>query len=172
MEISFRKLLPHESQIYREIRLECLKNFPDWFGSTYDEQILLPKLAGEITIEEAKPEKFILGAFADKSLIGICGFTKETRKKTRHRAEITQVYLKPDFQSKKIGQQMILAMVTEAFANPEVEQLELGVETNNHPAIRVYEKAGFERFGHIKNYFKNAGKYFDEYLMVLYRNAV
>jgi ribosomal protein S18 acetylase RimI-like enzyme len=171
MSITFRKLQPGESKIYRELRLECLKNFPNWFGSTYEEQILLPKLTGEITIEDGSREKFILGAFSDNILIGICAFNQEARRKVRHRAEITQVYLKPEYQGKKIGQQMIRSIVSEAFANPEIEQLELGVETSNFSAIRVYEKNGFEQFGHIKNFFKDGKKYFDEYLMVLYRKT-
>ena len=67
---------------------------------------------------------------------------------------------------------MIRALVKEAFANSEVEQLELGVESNNAGAIRVYENAGFQRFGHLKHFFKDNGKYFDEYLMVLYRDPI
>jgi ribosomal protein S18 acetylase RimI-like enzyme len=169
MEIIYRKLRPEETGVYREIRLECLKNFPDWFGSVYEEQVVLPKLMGETTIEEQKPEKFIFGAFSDGKLIGICGFTKEMRKKTKHRAEVTQVYVKPEYQGKKIGEGMMRALAKEAFTNPEVEQLELGVETNNPSAIRTYEKAGFTTFGHIKHYFKDGDKYFDEYLMVLYK---
>jgi ribosomal protein S18 acetylase RimI-like enzyme len=171
MDIIYRKLRPEETAAYREIRLECLKNFPDWFGSVFEEQVNIPKLHGETVIEEQKPESFILGAFVGDKLVGICGFTKETRIKTKHRAEVTQVYVKPEYQGKKMGEGMIRALAKEAFANPEVEQLELGVETNNPSAIRTYEKVGFTTFGHIKHYFKVGDKYFDEYLMVLYRNS-
>jgi len=172
MEVVYRKLKPDETGIYRQIRLECLRQFPDWFGSTYEESIKLEKLHGEKIIEQAKPEKFILGAFSGDALIGICACSRELRRKTGHRAEITQVYIKPEFQGKKIGEGMIRAMIKEAFLDEEVEQLELGVETTNASAIGLYEKVGFEHCGHIKHYFKDRGRYFDEYLMILYRNPI
>lgn len=169
-EISFRRLLPTDSASYRTIRLECLKNFPQYFGSTYEEQVLLPKLAWETFIETQDPHRFIVGAFEGEALFGICGVNLETRAKTQHIGEIIQMYVKPEYSGKKLGLKLIQAAVAEAFKNPLVEQLLLNVVTTNISANRVYEQAGFVEYGVLKNNFKHNGEYSDQRMMVLFRN--
>ena len=52
MEIQLKKLQPHESISYREIRLECLKNFPKNFGSNYQDEKTKAKLFFQPYIEQ------------------------------------------------------------------------------------------------------------------------
>lgn len=170
MEIITRRLHSHESGKYRAIRLECLKNFPQYFGSTYEEQVLLAKLAWETFIETQDPHRFTVGAFDDEALIGICGVNLETRAKTQHIGEIIQMYVKPEYSGKKLGLKLIQAAIAEAFKNPLVEQLLLNVVTTNISANRVYEEAGFVEYGILKNNFKYDGEYSDQRMMVLFRN--
>lgn len=169
MEIRYRKLTSQESGLYRTIRLECLKNAPEYFGSTYDEQIALPKLAFESYIEAQTPDKFTVGAFDEDKLIGICSVSLETRKKTKHIGEIIQMYVKPEYKGNKIGLHLLQTAMQAAFANPDIEQLLLSVVTTNEPANRVYDEAGFKEYGRLKNNFKADGSYMDQRLMVYYR---
>ena len=74
MNISYRKLRSIDSEKYREIRLESLKLHPESFGSGYEEQSVLPKLKFEKSLEEPIDDRFVLGAFDDRGLIGICAF--------------------------------------------------------------------------------------------------
>jgi RimJ/RimL family protein N-acetyltransferase len=169
MEITYTKLSPLESGLYRAIRLECLRDFPQNFGSTYEEQVALPKLAWEEFIEQHSPDKFTIGAFDGDTIIGICSVNLETRKKTRHVGEIIQMYVKPEYSGRKIGLQLIETTIAEAFGVPHVEQLVLSVVTTNIPANRVYEKAGFVEYGKLKHHFKTGNEYADQRMMVLYR---
>jgi RimJ/RimL family protein N-acetyltransferase len=171
MNITYRKLSPEESRKYKAIRLQCLKNFPEYFGSTYEEQITLPKLPFETYIEEQTPDKFTVGAFDREKLIGICSVSLETRKKTRHIGEIIQMYVNSAYKGKKIGLNLLQAAMQEAFSNPEIEQLKLSVVTTNASANRIYDQAGFKEYGHLKNNFKSDGQYFDQRLMVYYRSG-
>lgn len=51
------KLLePQDSSAYRDVRLEALKEYPEFFGSGYKQQLTLEKLYFERLIEE-KSEK-------------------------------------------------------------------------------------------------------------------
>lgn len=43
MNIEYRNLSPHESSIYRAIRLESLEKFPASFGAQYQEALQLEK---------------------------------------------------------------------------------------------------------------------------------
>lgn len=166
MEIVYRKLTPPESGEYRKIRLESLQNAPDNFGSTYESESKKAKLAFEQNIEEQPEGKFIIGAFADGKLIGICGFSRESSPKQLHWGYIIQMYVKPQYRGKKIGKGLLDKTMAEAFKVPGIEQLILGVITNNHNAVKVYERAGFTEYGLLKNCFKSGDKYFDERFMV------
>ena len=170
MEIHYRKLASDDSALYRAIRLECLEHFPEFFGATYGEQIALPKLAFETYIEEQKPDKFTVGAFDGDALIGICSVDIETRKKTRHIAEIIQMYVKPEYKGNKIGLHLLQTAMQEAFKDPEVQLLKLSVVTTNESAYRIYDQAGFKEYGRLKNNFRSDGEYADQRLMVYYRS--
>src|SRR5215207_8530511 len=74
MSIIIRKLQSHESSMYREVRLGCLKNASDYFGSTYEEEVSNPKFMFETFIENGSPDHVMFGAFTEERLIGITGF--------------------------------------------------------------------------------------------------
>ena len=97
MDIIYRRLKPTESLIYRELRLECLKNHPESFGSSYESQATLSQLAYEKFIKESNPQQFVVGAFAQDQLIGICAFAQELKTKRAHEGTIIQVYVKIGF---------------------------------------------------------------------------
>ena len=111
----------------------------------------------------------MMGAFESEKLFGICGFIQELGPKVKHRGLIMQMYVQPEYQGKKLGLQLLQATIAEAFRIPTVEQIVLGVITNNLNAIKIYEQAGFKEFGLHPNYLKIGDRYFDEKLMVLFR---
>lgn len=76
MDIEYRRLLPLESLIYRNIRLECLRDFPDAFCSRYEDALLQEKTGFQLSIENSDEQKFVVGAFDDKIIIGICAFER------------------------------------------------------------------------------------------------
>jgi len=170
MDIQYRKLKSKDSKLYRDLRLESLKEYPDSFCSSYADQVVKPKLAFETYIEQGHSEKFIIGAFLEDRLIGICGFYRPDEGRSEHRGEIIQMYVKPDYQGRKIGQTLLQATLDEAFALPDLEHIELGVLTNGKSANRVYERAGFQEYGLQKNFFKKGNAYSHQRLMVIQRD--
>lgn len=169
MPTHYRKLTPSDTQAYRAIRLECLKNFPNNFSSTFEDESAKPKLAFENYIKEQGTDKFMMGAFDGEKLMGICGFFQEQQNKTRHIGSIIQMYVQASYAGRGIGLALLQATMEEAFKNPEIEQLMLGVITTNKSANRIYEKAGFKEYGIYKKQFKAGTDYADQRLMVLYR---
>lgn len=169
MPIIIRKLQPHESSIYREIRLSCMKNASDYFGSTYEEEILNPKLKFETFIENDSQTHFMFGAFERDKLIGITGFHRMERQRDRHRGEVVQVYVDANYRGQNVGEKLIRSVLKNAFALEGIEQVQLSVIAGNEKAIKLYEKIGFRTFSIQQNYFKIGDGYKDQQFMQLFK---
>ncbi len=168
MQIIYRKLKSNEAQDFRRVRLECLKNFPESFGTLYEDEAGKAKLYFEEKIEQNVPDIFFFGAFTgDDELIGIAGFLRGDRTKTRHRGEIAAIYVNPDFRGRAIGENLLRALINSVFDSDGIEQVHLTVVADNESAVRLYERIGFETFGVQKNYFKFGEKYWDQRFMQL-----
>jgi ribosomal protein S18 acetylase RimI-like enzyme len=170
MSIIIRKLQPHESAIYREVRLSCLKNAPKYFGSTYEEEVLNPKLTFETFIEDDSPDHVMFGAFDNERLIGITGFNRMARQRAMHRGEIVQVYVDSGHRGQNIGEKLIRHVLEYAFALDGVEQVQLSVIAGNKTAIKLYEKVGFRTFGVQARYFKAGDTYMDQQFMQVFKS--
>ena len=167
--IVYRKLQPDDVGQYRALRLECLKLFPELFGSTYEEEAAKPRLKFETLIAEGSDDDLMLGAFCENQLIGIAGFIRSQRRKIRHRGEVVQVYVNPEYRGKKIGENLMRKLLEKIFTIVGIEQVELGVVCGNTSAITLYEKLGFEKYGVQKNYFKDGERYYDQQFMQLFK---
>lgn len=141
--ISYRKLGSADSAQYREIRLESLKLHPESYGSTYEEQSKLPKLMFERALEKGADDRLLFGAFDGEMLIGICGFVQRNWFGLSDAGTIVQPYVKSAYRGRRIGLSLVQAVIDEAFQDPDVRQIVLGVNPDNTSAIRVYEQAGF-----------------------------
>jgi ribosomal protein S18 acetylase RimI-like enzyme len=149
MTIIYRKLDPSDAARYREIRLESLKAHPEAFGASYEKQAKMPKLMFEAAIEEPVDERFVVGAFDGEDLVGILGFVPFAMGRSLvpgSAGTLIQMYVRPSYRGKKIGLGLTKAVVKEAFKNPEIEQIVLGVKEGNLSANRVYEQAGFRTY--------------------------
>lgn len=167
MQIVYRKLKCSDALEFRQIRLECLKTFPESFGTVYEDEVGKKKLYFEEMIEQESADIFFFGAFAEDKLIGEAGFVRGNRTKTRHRGEIVAMYVNPNFHGQKIGENLLRELLKAVFELENIEQVSLTVVADNRSAVRLYERVGFETFGVQKNYFKFGEKYWDQRFMQL-----
>lgn len=170
MDIIIRKLQPHQSAIYREVLLACLKNAPEFFGTTYEEAALTPKFSFETYIETNSQDHVMFGAFDGEPLIGITGFNRIARKRASHRGEVVQVYVEPAYRGQNIGEKLLRHTLDYAFGLEGIEQVQLSVITSNTTAIKLYEKLGFKSFGVQPRYFKVEDDYLDQQFMQLFES--
>ena len=68
------------------------------------------------------------------------------------------------FWGRGVGTEVVGALVTEAFARPDVTRVFATVHMDNPVSMRVLEKNGFERFGLAKRYLLIAGEWRDHVL--------
>ncbi len=169
MNIEYQKLNFCNLEAYRKIRLESLKEYPDSFGASYEDQKVKEKLGFEEYIEQELPDKFIVGAFDTAKLIGICGFFRQDNARRKNAGEIIQMYVQPKYQRNMVGYWLLQTTLEEAFKIPEIDNIELGVFTANQNANTLFDNAGFEEYGLIESHVNDLGKKLDRRLMVLSR---
>ena len=167
--VTYSVLQPSESLLYRSIRLESLKTYPNSYGSNYEDQQQRKELGFEGIIKQQLPDQFIMGAFQANQLLGICGFYRNQDEREQHKGAIIQMYVRPSFQGQKIGYALLKATLERGFHLPEVERINLGVYAHNIAAIQIYKKVGFEVYGIEKNCLKIKEGYIDLLLMSLLR---
>jgi RimJ/RimL family protein N-acetyltransferase len=166
MSITYKTLSASHIDKYRAIRLECLKNYPQNFGSLYEEELQSKQLKFDKIIAEDNGTDFLYGAFDDEKLVGICGCIKENRVKTKHTTEISHIYLKNEYSGKGIATELLKLSIKKIFSNVVTEQIILAVVASNLQAIKLYKAIGFE-YGFFENYYKFDNKYESLVMMIL-----
>lgn len=165
--MNIRRLVETDWEAYRAIRLEALQVSPEAFATEFEEQKDLPPEYWSSRLATGE-DSFVLGAFSDERIIATAGFTKERRRKTRHKGNIVGVYVSPSFRGRGIARALVMEIVSQARSVPGLEQVILTVVTENVVAKGLYEKLGFRVFGTELRALKVGDRYLDEEHMVLF----
>ncbi len=131
----------------------------------------MEELGFEKFIDSTARTAFVLGAFDGDGLIGICRFAQEDKTKTRHRGSIQSMYVRSAYGGQGVGRLLLQQVVTEAFANPDIQLILLGVVAGNAAANRLYERLGFVEYGSLPHYLLVSGNYYTMRFMALNRPA-
>jgi len=90
-----RQLTEDDAEAFRALRLRALREHPEAFGTSYEETVTQPlsSIVQRLRPDSAAPHDFILGAFDDTNgaLIGVVGFYREHRLKTRWLTHLQEV---------------------------------------------------------------------------------
>lgn len=162
-----RMLEERDAQRYRMLRLRALREEPEAFGSSYEEQADLP-LAWFVDRIRGTESRCTLGAFDGEQLIGTVTFTGEIGLKDRHKGVITGMYVAPERRGHGIGRALLHSAIERARAQSGMEQIHLAVTTRNSAARALYIAVGFVVYGTEPHALKLGGDYLDEDLMVLW----
>lgn len=141
MEI--RRLQPEDAHAYRALRLRALREHPEAFTSSYEEESA--KLASH-TEQRLKGHGMFWGAFFDGELGGMVGLDREQRVKNRHKATVVGMYVAPQWSRRGAGQALMKALLAEAH-RAGIEMLVLTVTHGNDGAAALYRRVGFTSFG-------------------------
>lgn len=166
-----RVLTPGDAVSYCTLRLRMLREHPEAFTSSFEEESLKPLAWVERRIApgEEAPHNFLLGAFSEAdALIGTVGFSVEVRMKQRHKGLLFGMYVAPEANSRGVGRSLLAACLDRARTVPGVEQINLTVTATNERALRLYEAAGFRAFGVEQRAIRVGGAYHAKAHMVLY----
>jgi len=166
-DVAIITLDPERWEEYRALRLQALRQDASSFGSSYEENVDHPEDFWRGRLEEAqrKVETVTLFAEVDGRLVGMLGAHRALRLKTRHVATVYGVYVDPAVRGQGVGRQLMQALLDEIGRIPEIEKLELTVNTENPAALALYRRFGFEVAGTFHRSLKVGDRYYNEYLM-------
>jgi putative acetyltransferase len=112
---------------------------------------------------------YLLVACIDQEVVGQIGVhTFPDRPRRRHVGQLGMA-VRDDWQGKGVGTALMQAAIDLADKWLNLSRLELEVYTDNEPAVRLYQKFGFEIEGTAIQYAFRDGQYVDLYLMARLR---
>jgi ribosomal protein S18 acetylase RimI-like enzyme len=158
---TIRRLRSDDAASFKAIRLEALTANPELLRSTFEleDKLDVTWFAGRL--EDAH----IVGAFRDGELVGTAGFAIQQGAPNAHKGRLFGMYVRPSSRNLGIGRLLLSALLD--VAREHVELIQLSVVSENRPARRLYESAGFLEFGVERKASKYGDKYYDEALMAL-----
>jgi len=159
-DLQIRRLETADSALYRDIRLEALKQNPEAFGSTFEKE----NEKAPSWFESALSRSDIFGAFLDGTLAGVAGYFTHGGPKQAHKGVLWGMYVRPVARSSGLGRRLIEAILDHA--HERVEAIQLTVVSEHEGARRLYSTLGFVEYGLEKRALKQNGRYYDEVLMI------
>ena len=154
-------LTQEDWKIWKSFRLEALKNSPESFGSSHEEELNWP----DSDFQNGLTKSDIFGVFVDNSLVSCAGFYSLSSAKTKHRGAIWGMYTRPEYRGQGIASALIKTIINHA--KSRVTQLHLTCVTSNLGAVAFYQKQGFKVYGTEPQALKIGDTFFDEHLMIL-----
>lgn len=162
MNIEIKILTVNELNDFRAIRLSALLKAPKMFGSSYAVEVKKPFSFFQDCLLSST---IIFGAYHEKEIIGLAALTPEAGIKVAHKAHLSSVFIEPEFQKQGVANKLLHAVIE--YAQQHVEQILLTVVDDNHSAIHLYKKLGFQTYGIEPKALKEDMQYSDELLMKL-----
>lgn len=152
-----RRLSPGDGPAYRALRLRALREHPDAFTSSYEEDVQQPLQVSFTRL--ASPLYSFWGAFQGEELYGMVGLERELRSKNRHKGTVIAMYVTPEVTGQGVGRALLQALLAHA-RSEGVQSLVLTVTEGNAHARRLYTGAGFRSFGIEPDAIRIAGQSF------------
>lgn len=147
---------------FRNIRLAALLNAPEMFGSSYAIEVKKPLSF----FQDCLYNSIVFAAYHEQVIIAVATLTRETIVKISHKAYLSSVFVQPEFQQKGVASRLLQNIIK--YSQAHVEQILLAVADDNHSAIHLYKKFGFQIYGIETKALKEGIQYTDELMMKLF----
>ena len=159
--IELRRLRGADLAAYKALRDVTLADDPSAFTSDAETESRKTPDAylSRLGLDAPLGGVFTIGALRDGVLLGAVSCERDMRIKARHIGHIVGMMVRADQRRQGIGRLLIDACIAEARRGVGVEMLTLSVTGSNAGAVRVYERAGFVRYGSLPRAIKVGDRY-------------
>lgn len=154
-----RRLTPADAAAWRDLRLAALTDAPAAFTADHDDEAARPLAA----FADHLATSSVFAAEGANRLDATAGFYIRDGRKTCHRGMLWGLYVRPEARGQGLARALIETI--KAHARGQVEELALGVGTDNPAAIALYRATGFVRIGGERRAIRIGDRYHDEWLM-------
>lgn len=156
-----RQLTSADAIAFQALRLTGLRERPDAFTASWEEEAEQPLSWFADTLRDGH----VVGCEMGGNLVGMAGFVRGDRLKTKHRGTLWGVYVGREARGHGVGVALVQKIIQHA--KTVVEELNLTVASHNHSALKLYESMGFVRTGIEPHALKIDRLYVDEVTMRL-----
>jgi RimJ/RimL family protein N-acetyltransferase len=166
--MNIRRLTAGDAHDYQLLRLRALREHPEAFGASVEEEQFLPleQIASQLDDPTGKSAAF--GTWLDDQLVAIVSLFRFPRPKTRHKAILGGMYVIPEARGRGIGKALLGQTLMYARTLEQLEDVTLAVTVGNTSARQLYLNAGFVPYGIEPRYIKLDDQYFDIEWMILH----
>jgi ribosomal protein S18 acetylase RimI-like enzyme len=163
--VEIRVLSPQDAEAFRVLRLRGLLECPAAFASSYAEEqsVAVATVAARLSSQGSGA---VIGAFQRSAMVGVVGVKREEKAKLAHKAVLWGMYVSPEARNLGVGTALVERALRYATVVLQVEQVNLGVSTENTTALALYRRAGFQEYGCERRSMVVDGVAHDEYHMV------
>jgi ribosomal protein S18 acetylase RimI-like enzyme len=169
--IAIRRLTPGELPAYKDLRDAMLAAHPSAFSSDAAEARARSPESYRARLGLERPEggEFTLGAWDGTQLVGAIGCERDARIKVRHIGHIVGMMVRDAWRGRGVGRGLLAECLALARRAEGLELLTLTVTAGNLPAVGLYERFGFIRYGSLPHAICVEGQYFakDQMMLVL-----
>ncbi|MBC5782756.1 GNAT family N-acetyltransferase [Ramlibacter sp. USB13] len=141
--MQIRRLAPADALSFRSLRLRALREHPDAFTSSWEEE---RELGVEAAAARLAGDTAFWGAFQGAELYGFVGLEREHRAKNRHKATVVAMFVAPEVAGQGVGRALLSALLAHA-RSAGLGSLVLTVTEGNERALNLYRAVGFRSFG-------------------------
>lgn len=166
MPFELRVLGAADALAYRDLRLQALREHPEAFLSSEDEEAGL-SLADWQARLAPNAQKLSLGAFTSQQLVGTATLLRGSRSKVKHKADVVAVYVAPVARRSGLGRQLLRGLIAQARQWDGLSHVKLTVTSSNAAAISLYASLGFVVYGREVQAMRVDAHFYDELLMQL-----
>jgi RimJ/RimL family protein N-acetyltransferase len=165
-ELRVRALGEADAQAYKALRDHALAHHEEAFTSDAATEAKRGADSYFARLGAGADGGFTLGAWRGDRLVGAISCERDLRRKVRHLGHVVGTMVALDEQRKGIGGELLRALIERASADDELRLLTLTVTASNLGAVRLYERAGFTRYGTLPRAIRIAGRFLDKDLML------
>jgi RimJ/RimL family protein N-acetyltransferase len=166
-ELSVRDLGETDLAAYKTLRDHALAHHEEAFTSDAATEAKRTAQSYRTRLGGEADGGFTLGAWRGDRLVGAISCERDPRSKVHHVGHIVGTMVAIDEQHQGIGRALLDALIERAGADAELHQLTLSVTASNRAAVRLYESAGFSRYGTLPRAIRVGGRFLDKDLMLL-----
>lgn len=144
MEI--RPLVPDDAEAFFETRLRALETCPRAFSAS-PERFRARGVEGcRSMIESVEDVRVTLGVWSEGRLVGIAGFVRDEGEERSPTGFVWGVFVDEGVRGQGVGVALMNALVGLLRSFAGLEQATLEVYEDNHAAVGLYRRVGFETF--------------------------
>lgn len=160
---TLRRLGASDAAAYRDLRLEGLRDHPEAFGASWEDEASRPLAWFAERLERGA----VFGGHspAGSTVVGVVGLLVPEAAKLRHKGVLWGMFVRPQARRAGLGAALVARAIEHARGG--VEEIRLTVAASNTAAVRLYARAGFRQYGLERRALKVEDRYHDELLMAL-----